>query len=355
MRPNIKDPDPATQTELQQRKTAFVKDLCERAHARTKSAALLQCAGESRLAAVQRVMAEGARANEGNPWCASDKRRDKLRAQLGYWWALGADATVLYWIGFGVELQFMSEPPTWYFPNHMTYHEHMEHVCKEHEQHLEDGSYRVMEAAEVKAGNPLQVEVNAKGKCRTCEDARAVNAYMANYDFTQETVKEHVAGMLRRGMVMITTDVEKAYYQVPLHKKSQAYLAWQHAGQWIVPTVLTFGIKPAPFIFTKIMWPILRYMRGLGILHALHHLHRRLESDTTTALHRRPCRSRSMGVAGVGPSLLLLPGSSTCSSEGNVLQYDQICRMYSIVLGVAHGLVSVRPPLWSCLYALTIP
>jgi hypothetical protein len=50
--------------------------------------------------------------------------------------------------------------------------------------------------------------------------------------------------------MMITTDVEQAYYQVPLHKSSQKYLAWVHRGKWYIPTIIVFGTKPAPFVVT---------------------------------------------------------------------------------------------------------
>jgi ribonuclease HI len=132
-------------------------------------------------------------------------------------------------------------------------------------QHLADGSFEEVDGSEVQIGNPLQVEVNEKGKARTCQDSRFVNAYIADYSFTQETLSKHVAMILERDMQMITTDVEKAYYQVPLHKRSQPYLAWRHRGRWIKPTIIVFGIKPAPFVFTKMMRVLLVFVRLLNI------------------------------------------------------------------------------------------
>ena len=214
---------------------------------------------------VNRAMKEGERANEGNPWANSTKRRDKLRRQLGYWWAIGADAAILHWIGFGVRLHFELPPERVYFNNHRSYEEHVEHVRKEHATHLETGSFKVVKASEAWVGNPLQVEINAKGKARMCSDDRFINSYIANYSFTQESLQQHVVHTVQRDMHMITTDVAQAYYQVALHKQSQPYLAWRHDGQWIMPTILVFGVKPALFIFTKIMRPVLRYVRGMGI------------------------------------------------------------------------------------------
>jgi hypothetical protein len=251
------------ETELQRRKREFVLGLCARPR-KEKGWAELQT-GEERKQALKRALEEGRLANEGNPWAQSEKRRDKLRRQLGYWWAIGADDTVIMWIGFGVRLRFETPPQRLFFPNHRSYWEHIEHVRKEHETHLADGSFRVLQPHEVAIGNPLQVEVNAKGKKRMCSDDRFPNAYLANYDFTQETLNRHVPLIVERGMLMITTDIEKAYYQVPLHKESQQYCAWRHEGSWIAPTIGIFGLGPMPFVFTKIMRPVIKFMRGLRV------------------------------------------------------------------------------------------
>ena len=221
--------------------------------------------GSARMPAVMRAMAMGEEANRGNPWADSTKRRDKLRQNLGYWWAIGADVVILSWIGFGVRLQFESEPPSVWFPNHKSYWQEKEHIEKEHETHVEDGSFRVAQDWEVKVGNPVQVDINAKGKRRQCIDMRFTNRYLADYAFTQETLERHVAFIVKQHMQMITTDVAKAYYQVPLHKDSQGYCAWRHNGQWIIPTVIIFGLSVAPFIFTKIMRVVLRFARLLHI------------------------------------------------------------------------------------------
>jgi hypothetical protein len=249
-------------TPLQREKERWVLALLARPTRRLEEMAPRQ--GETRLQATQRHLQMGHEANAGNPWADSTKRRDKLRRSLGHWWAIGADATVLSWIGFGVKLLFEQEPQRVCFPNHRSYHEHVDHVDAEHAKHVAEGSFVEVDGTQVHIGNPLQVEVNAKGKRRMCSDDRYPNAFIADYDFTQEGLKE-VAALVQMGWMMITTDVEQAYYQVPLHKSSQKYLAWIHRGKWYIPTIIVFGTKPAPFVFTKIMRPVLRFVRALGI------------------------------------------------------------------------------------------
>lgn len=249
-------------TPLQQAKRDFVLGLMHRERAPDITTLGTPEDGTQRLPAVKRAMALGEEANRGNPWAQSNKRRDKLRKSLGHWWAIGADATVLSWIGFGVKLHLEREPKRVAFGNHRSYHTEKQHIQKEHDMHVADGSFRIGRPEEVRVGNPLQVEVNEKGKRRSCLDCRYTNAFLADYAFTQETLNKHVAQIVKRFMLMITTDVAKAYYQVALHKDSQAYCAWRHNGEWILPTILPFGLSIAPFVFTKIMRVVLRFMRA---------------------------------------------------------------------------------------------
>ena len=250
-------------TPLQREKRSFVLALLARGPA-PKTEASHQAAG-SRLEQVNRVMAAGEEANRGNPWLTSTKRRDKLRKALGYWWAIGADQVVLSWIGFGVKLRFETKPESLYFANHKSYWDEIEHVEKEHKAQLEAGNFAEVTGDKVKIGNPLQVEVNEKGKRRMCTDTRWANAHLADYSFTQETLNKHVAAIVARDMEMLTTDVEAAYYQLKLHKDSQGYCGWRHGGKWILPLVLIFGLSVAPFIFTKVMRVVLIFVRSLGI------------------------------------------------------------------------------------------
>jgi hypothetical protein len=252
-------------TPLQRRKQQFVIKLLSLPSAGGPSDSDIDMAHGLRLKYVQWIIERGTRANEDNPWKDSTKRRDKLRKALGYWWAIGADKTLISWIGFGVRIKPEVPIQRRVWNNHASYHEHVAHIRAEHEVHVVDGSFELCSEAEIIVSNPLQVEVNAKGKCRQCLDCRYTNAFTGDYDFTQETLNRHAAMIVQRDCMMITTDVAKAYYQVPLHKESQGLCAWKHDGQFYRPTILPFGLSVAPFVFTKIMRSVLRFMRALRI------------------------------------------------------------------------------------------
>ena len=53
-----------------------------------------------------KVDALGHEFNVGNPWKDDTTAESHLRSKLGWWKAIGADRTVLSWIGYGVESRF---------------------------------------------------------------------------------------------------------------------------------------------------------------------------------------------------------------------------------------------------------
>src|SRR5690348_9377866 len=98
-----------------------------------------------------------------------------------------------------------------------------------------------------------------------CTDMRYPNAHLANAKFKLETLQSHVQQVVKKGDVMITTDIEQAYYSMAMHESAWPYMCWKHRGEYYCSTVLTFGLSQAPMFFHKTMRTIVRLCRTLGI------------------------------------------------------------------------------------------
>ena len=81
--------------------------------------------------ALTTLIDHGNKLNSGNPWRNSSLPRDQLRANLGYWKALGANGTVLSWLAYGLPARVHHEPEHYEFPNHKSYDEHVEYADAE--------------------------------------------------------------------------------------------------------------------------------------------------------------------------------------------------------------------------------
>ncbi|MFZ9889872.1 MAG: reverse transcriptase domain-containing protein, partial [Myxococcota bacterium] len=217
-------------------------------------------------AAKAKVQSLAARFNRSNPWAGSSATRDKLRSQAGWWKAIGADNTVLSWILCGARLPMVEEPIPPDFPNHPSYDEHEAFAEKEIAAAVAEGTFRPISAQEARIVNPISIEPNKAGtKLRMCVDARWHNAHLPRIRFKLETIEGNLSDVVRQHDAMLTTDISRAYYSVPIVEEATPYLAVRHRGQLFAPTVLPFGSSLAPFIFNKITRTVVRFARFVGV------------------------------------------------------------------------------------------
>lgn len=60
---------------------------------------------------------------------------------------------------------------------------------------------------------------------------------------------------------MASIDLEDAYYAVPIHRESRKYLRFQFLDKTFEFVCLPFGLCTSPYIFTKIIKLVVRYLR----------------------------------------------------------------------------------------------
>jgi hypothetical protein len=70
---------------------------------------------------------------------------------------------------------------------------------------------------------------------------------------------------LQRHDYMLTIDLKDAFHHVPVAEASRNYLVFEYNRKWFRYTCLVFGLSTAPYVFTKIMKPVVTFFRSLGI------------------------------------------------------------------------------------------
>ena len=68
-----------------------------------------------------------------------------------------------------------------------------------------------------------------------------------------------------KGNFMCTFDLISGYHHVDVHPKSQTYLGFEWKGSHYVFTVLPFGLATACYVFTKLLRPVVKYLRAKGV------------------------------------------------------------------------------------------
>lgn len=203
--------------------------------------------------------------NEGNPWKDLTAHHDKLRSRVGFWAAIGTQASVLSFLCYGIPCEPAVQPERLRFPNHSSYYEHLDFSHKEICEGRTSGAFVSCEPEQAQVINPMQVELNSAGKPRRCDDERFFNSHLPYVKFRQASLAKHVPQMIKQGDDLWSGDLTKAYYSVRLSTKASYYCCFMHKDEVIRPIVLCFGNGEGPFYFAKINQPVTAFFRCLCI------------------------------------------------------------------------------------------
>lgn len=117
--------------------------------------------------------------------------------------------------------------------------------------------------------NPLSVSIQKSGKKRLILDLRHVNKYIYKNKFRCEdlTVAKEI---LHPGDFMFTFDLKSGYHHVDIFQDHRKFLsfAWVFSDgrtRYFQFSVLPFGLSSAPYLFTKLLKPLVKKWRSQGV------------------------------------------------------------------------------------------
>ena len=117
--------------------------------------------------------------------------------------------------------------------------------------------------------NPLSVSVQPNGKKRLILDLRSVNLHL----YKQKVVFDNINTVLQyleKDDYMFSFDLKSGYHHVEIFYPHTQFLgfSWiddQGKLQFFKFKALPFGLSSAPYIFTKLLRPVVAYWRRSGI------------------------------------------------------------------------------------------
>ena len=192
----------------------------------------------------------------------------RLKQCQSFWRdTLGASAFVLGIISDGYVLPLLADPPPVCFRNHHSALLHGDFVQKEISNLLKGNC--VVPCAECpQVCNPLLVVSNVSGKKRLVIDLRYVNQFLRLQKFKYEGLPL-VPQLFNKGEFFVTFDLKSGYHHVDIHPTGWKYLGFSWGTgdqrQFYVFRVLPFGLASACYVFTKLLRPLVRRWRSLGI------------------------------------------------------------------------------------------
>ena len=204
------------------------------------------------------------------------------------WKKLGTVSNLmLRWIKEGVPIQFRSLPFPTILNNRQMSTQHQQYVDQEIIKLLQSGAISQVNQIPTVV-SPIGVVPKKNGKLRMIIDLRYVNTFIQVTKFRNEDLST-LAPMLQPGDYLQTADLQDGYFHVPIKQKYRTYLGFQWRGKFYQYNVLPFGLAPSPWIFTKLVRPVIQYLRkkGIRILAYMDDFILMAKTITEATLHRR--------------------------------------------------------------------
>jgi hypothetical protein len=195
--------------------------------------------------------------------------KGNLKKHLGFWREIGTSQFILSVIDVGYMLPFVYFPKPANLINNKSAERNKEFVDQAVNELLMSGRIVQTDSAP-HVLNPLSVSVQANGKKRLILDLRYVNECLEKCRIKYEDWKVAMI-YFEREAHMFSFDLKSGYHHVEIFPPHQTYLgfAWKFQDslheKYYVFTVLPFGLSTAPYIFTKLLKPLEKRWRYLGI------------------------------------------------------------------------------------------
>lgn len=105
----------------------------------------------------------------------------------------------------------------------------------------------------------------SNGSMRFVLNLKELNTFIATEHFKMEDVRTAIK-LMTKNCFLGNIDLQDAYYMIPIHESHTKYLRFSWVGQLFEFVCLPFGLNIAPWIFTKVVKPIVSKLRSQGLM-----------------------------------------------------------------------------------------
>ena len=189
----------------------------------------------------------------------------RLKYSAEQWHLVTNDPWVLQTVRNGLIIAFSSPPFQRSMPRSAPMGECQSKICNDEvDSLLKKGATVVVQDNSDGFYSSLFVIPKKSGGFRPIINLKPLNEFIIFEHFKMEgigTLKE----IIRPGDWMVSLDLKDAYLTVPIALSNQKYLRfiWQNVAYQFI--CLPFGLGPAPRVFTKLLRPVVSYLRSQGI------------------------------------------------------------------------------------------
>ncbi|KZS07400.1 Uncharacterized protein APZ42_028944 [Daphnia magna] len=182
---------------------------------------------------------------------------------LSAWAKITKDPWILETVSRGFSWEFISDPIQESTPSNAAMGAIQKQLCDQEVSSL------LQKGAIVKASGPGFVSgifliPKKSGGLRPIINLKKLNSFIQCHHFKMENIQT-VRQTIRKGDWLTKIDLKDAYLTIPMAQTHRKFLRFIWDGDTFEFTCLPFGLSCAPWAFTKILRPVVAFLRSTGI------------------------------------------------------------------------------------------
>lgn len=142
-------------------------------------------------------------------------------------------------------------------------------ISEQVDELLEKGAVSKCERTEGEFISPIFLTPKPDGHSRLILNLKSLNEFIDAEHFKLEDLRT-ARDLVSEGSFMATLDLKDAYYVVPIAESYKKYLRFLFGGECFEFSCLPFGLNIAPYVFTKIMKPVVACLREQGYMSVIY-------------------------------------------------------------------------------------
>jgi len=188
----------------------------------------------------------------------------RLSAFLSRWSEITSDRVILQTIA-GYRLPFTQHPPPQINEPLIQLSNLEQQIChQEVSRLLEKGTIELVSDSEGQFLSPYFAIKKSSGGWRFILNLKRLNRFVDTPHFKIENWK-NVICLLSPENYLASIDLEDAYFLISINPDDRKFLRFSFQSRLYQFRVLLFGLASAPYIFTKILKPVLHSLRNKGL------------------------------------------------------------------------------------------
>jgi hypothetical protein len=189
----------------------------------------------------------------------------RLCHYVEFWKSLSKDPWILSSVKEGVKIDFISPPFQTVAGRNMKMGKIQSEICdREVKSLLEKGAIEKIATSTEGFISGLFVIPKRSGGFRPIVNLKSLNKFVRPEHFKMEGISS-LQELIRRDDFFVKIDLKDAYLTVPVHPEDRKFFRILWGGVLYQFRCLAFGLSSAPWIFTKILKPIVNFLRRQGL------------------------------------------------------------------------------------------